>query len=61
VYQGQVWNCEPYGFGQLIGPGFEYIGEFKEGELNGHGKLKEKGKEVYDGSFKNNMKNGNGR
>jgi hypothetical protein len=56
-----VWNCEPYGFGQLIGPGFEYIGEFKEGELNGHGKLKEKGKEVYDGSFKNNMKNGNGR
>lgn len=39
-YQGQVWNCEPYGFGQLMGPNFEYIGEFKEGEFNGFGKLR---------------------
>lgn len=38
-FQGQVWNCEPYGFGQLTGKGFEYIGDFKEGEFDGFGKL----------------------
>lgn len=45
----------------MIGPGFEYIGEFKEGEFNGFGKLNEKDKEVYEGSFRANMKHGNGR
>ena len=40
---------------------FEYIGEFKEGEFNGFGKLKETDVELYEGSFKANMKNGVGR
>jgi hypothetical protein len=45
----------------MIGQDFEYIGEFKEGECSGFGKLIEKDVEIYEGSFKNNMKHGNGR
>jgi hypothetical protein len=32
----------------MIGPSFEYIGEFKEGEYNGFGKLHEQNG-VYEG------------
>jgi hypothetical protein len=32
----------------MIGPSFEYIGEFKDGEYNGFGKLRDAGG-VYEG------------
>jgi hypothetical protein len=39
IYEGEVWNCEPYGLGRYYSPEFNYIGEFKYGEFEGIGRL----------------------
>jgi len=50
VYRGECWNCEPYGFGQLTSERFKYIGEFKNGDFDGFGKMEKlTGCTVYDG------------
>ena len=63
-YEGQWLNGKKYGFGKETyardSNGDYYIGEFKDGEKNGNGKLVWQDGEVYEGEFVDGLRSGNG-
>ncbi len=65
-YEGQFLNGKKHGFGkQTFARDDEfkrdyYIGEFKDDERNGNGKLVWKSGEVYEGEFVDGLRSGNG-
>ena len=48
------------GYVNIEKKGYEYEGQFKDGEFHGHGKIKTDEGEVYEGNFKNGDFNGYG-
>ena len=61
VYKGQLENGKPNGLGVLIYPnGWKYVGEFKDGQLNGQGTETFSGK-VYTGEWVKGEKHGQGQ
>ena len=62
-YVGDIENGEPNGFGVTIGypdSGDWYVGEWKDGELNGKGKLTTHYEGEYIGDWKDGIKHGQG-
>ena len=59
-YEGTLINGEPSGFGTYTyNDGSKYIGEIKEGRLEGQGKMYSKDI-IHEGEFKNNVPDGKG-
>lgn len=68
TYIGWFKNNKPHGIGQMTwnnndnnnNNGEKYFGEWREGNIQGFGKLLYSNKEFYVGNFKNNKKHGKG-
>ena len=61
VYRGEFWDMKPQGFGQMTTKNIKYIGEFKEGDYDGMGRLENS--ELctrYVGMLKENKRHGQG-
>ena len=39
MLKGEFWDCHLHGFGQLTSSNVKYIGEFRDGDFDGFGKL----------------------
>ena len=61
VYDGNLEWDEPNGKGKLTTPKFEYNGEFVNGQFDGKGMYSDHNGIIYDGYFRNNKRNGNGK
>lgn len=63
MYEGTVnKDMKPDGFGTLVlDTGDIYVGDIKNGVLEGKGRLEDKNGNWYEGEFKNGMKNGKGK
>jgi hypothetical protein len=61
MYRGQLINGAMEGTGVLICATGKYEGEFKDGEINGIGKLTMVNGNKYEGEFKNGEMSGNGK
>lgn len=61
VLKGEFWDCCLHGFGQLTSSTIKYIGEFRNGEYDGFGKLEDLEQlQRYVGMFKQDKMDGQG-
>jgi len=59
VLKGEFWDCHLHGFGQRTSSTLKYIGEFRNGEHDGFGKLEDlEHLQRYVGMFKQDRMDG---
>ena len=62
IYQGELFNGKFHGRGNLIIDEISYLGRFKNGLKTGEGQIYDpKGKLIFKGLFKDNLKEGKGK
>ena len=60
-YKGELLNGSMHGEGTLTTDDYVYVGDFKDRQFNGQGKITYSNGTVYEGEFKNNFYHGFGR
>jgi hypothetical protein len=60
IYEGEIVNLQPEGYGWLKTREFKYTGYFKDNNFEGRGHIKYENGEEFDGYFANGLKEGPG-
>ena len=60
-YEGQFARGYMEGHGRIVGPRYEYVGQFLHGTVHGQGKLTRGKNWVYEGAFVNDTMQGQGK